>query len=165
MRSGFEVSLIVLSAVVFGCAGRATRVVPPNERDERLEQPDDREGTWAYIQIPNDRDFDQVEPLTGSSPDPKEMPADPNPRRRASDDASGKPISFTKCNVDGDCPSPKVCLRPPGGPHPFGICGESVDHLGRPTPNRRVRGCGVGLACPGGTRCVMAYGEYGVCFR
>lgn len=151
--------------VTLGCAGQATRIEPPNERDERLEAPRDGEGTWAYIQIPNDRRFDQVEPLTSSSPNPKEMPADPAPRRRAPPEQTEKEISFTKCQLDEDCPSPKVCLRPPGGPHAFGICGESVDHLGRSTSNRRVRGCGVGLACPSGTRCVLAYGEYGVCFR
>lgn len=156
-----------LLLLAFGCAGQAQPLEVEDERTEQVAPPGDDGGEWAYLVIPNDREFDELAPITGSSHDPKEMPAGnigtPDP-----DEAKpelGEKVRIKKCGTDADCPKPRACLRPTGGPHPYGVCGDAIDHLGRPTPNRIVRSCGVHLACPGGARCVLAYEDYGMCFK
>jgi hypothetical protein len=156
--------LILLLLV--GCAGNATPLEAKDTRDSRLDVVDtDNDGEWAYIVIDADRDYDQVAPITGGSHNPKEMPpgntGTPEPETQES---VPEKIKIKKCGADADCPS-KACLRPTGGPHPYGVCGEAVDHLGRPTPNRIVHSCGIHLACPGGAKCVLAYEDYGMCFK
>ena len=152
--------------LALGCAAQARPLETEDKHDSRLEAPPtDNSGEWAYIAIPNDRDFDFVAPITGGSHDPKEMPAGnigtPEPEEQPPVEDE---MRIKKCNVDDDCPT-KACLRPTGGPHPFGVCGEAVDHLGRPTPNRVVHSCGIHLACPGNAKCVLAYEDYGMCFK
>jgi hypothetical protein len=149
-----------------GCVSTAQPLQTKDSHDSRLEVVDtDNSGEWAYIVLREDRDYDEIAPITGGGHDPKEMPAgsigtpDPEAEQPAIDR-----IKIKKCEADADCPK-KACLRPTGGPHPYGVCGEAVDHLGRPTPNRIVHSCGIHLACPGGAQCVLAYEDYGMCFK
>lgn len=151
--------------LLLGCAGQAQPIEDTSTHESKLENLPVDDGEWAYVAIRDDRDFDTLAPITGSSHDPKEMPAGeigtPSPE---SEQPVEETMRIKKCDADADCPK-RACLRPTGGPHPFGVCGESVDHLGRPTPNRVVLGCGISRSCPGGGKCVLAYGDYGMCFR
>ncbi len=157
----------VLALFLAGCAAQAQPIETKDTRESQLDPPPtDDSGEWAYIVIPNDRDYDAVASITGSSHDPKEMPAGEIGTPEPPPDASQPPekVRIKKCGADPDCASPRVCLRPTGGPYPFGVCGEAIDTTGKPTPNRVVRACSVALPCPAGTGCVLAYGDYGMCF-
>jgi hypothetical protein len=152
-------------ALILGCAGQAQPIESKDTHDSRLETIPDSGGEWAYIVIQEDLDSNELAPVTGSSHDPEELPAgnigtpEPPPPQRE----LPKQMRIKKCGADADCGS-RACLRPTGGPHPYGVCGDAVDQLGRSTPNRIVRGCGIHAACPGGSQCVLAYKDYGMCF-
>ncbi len=154
---------LVLWAFVLGCAGQARQLETEDSRDPQLDAPEG--GDTAFIVIPNDREFDQVAQITGGSHDPKEMPAGNigTPEAPPPKAPQATEVRIKRCGIDADCPTPRVCLRPTGGPHPFGICGAAVDNLGRPTSGRTVRSCSAQVACPAGGRCALAYGTYGVC--
>ena len=151
--------------LILGCAGQAQPIESKDQHDSRLEAPEQGSGEWAYILIDDARDYDELAPVTGGSHDPKEMPPgnvgtpDPEPPQGNLQEK----VRIKKCGADADCAG-RACLRPTGGPHPYGVCGDAVDHLGRPTPNRTVRSCSVALGCPPNTQCVLAYTDYGVCF-
>jgi hypothetical protein len=147
--------LLILTAA---CASPTQPVEQPNVRNASVVAPADGDGTWAYIQFPNDRDYDVVEPLEGSGPNPVDVPFEPSPP------SEPKNVKVIKCRSDKNCPSGKVCLAPMGGSQPHGVCGRAVDRFGRQSPNRIVMTCRRDAACPGSATCVMAYTTFGVCF-
>ena len=160
MKKNFAILCLLI-----GCAGQARPIEEPEANESKLENLPVGDGEWSYVAIRDDRDFDELAPITGGSHDPKEMPAGKigTPSNEDGQPAEEK-MRIKKCNTDADCPD-RACLRPAGGPHPFGVCGESVDYLGRPTSNRVVASCGIAAQCPGGGKCVLAYGDYGMCFK
>ena len=122
---------------------------------------------FVFLEFPDDRDFDQMKTLDTIGHNPKEMKAGPALAEVEGTNLEEKPrkIRIQKCKTVSDCGEKEGCLRPAGGPHPYGLCGTPAAAGGIPNPNAALKTCGGNVRCPSHATCVLAYGDWGVCYR